>query len=63
MKFAKKQGIRSDLKDKGPGRTDWTPKDLDVPEKNVQCDEEWGYNKLRFPCAYFKAPNHIDSSH
>lgn len=33
MKLAKKQGMRSDLKDKGPGNTDWTPEDLDVPKK------------------------------
>ena len=33
MKFAKKQGMRSDLKGKGPRKTDWTPEDLDVPEK------------------------------
>lgn len=33
MKLAKKQGMRSDLKDKGPGKIDWTPEDLEVPEK------------------------------
>ena len=48
MKFAKKQGIHSDLKDKGPGRTDWTPKDLDVPEKMYNVTKNgvttnWGF--------------------
>ena len=48
MKFAKKQGMRSDLKDKGPGKTDWTPEDLDVPEKiyNVTkngATTNWGF--------------------
>ena len=46
MKFAKKQGIRSDLKDKGPGRTDWTPKDLDVPEKKCTMRRRMGLQPI-----------------